>query len=113
VSQGAAIVVNVMEAPSVKFAEAVRSLGDEARRLGLLVPGFRSPPRVIGFGRTLRRRSDGTFVVAVAIKNRPWVAVLADMVEGIVIANGLNGADAASARDDLWAVTEHDIHLAA
>lgn len=102
-----------MEAPSVKFAEAVRTLGDQARLAGLSAPGFRSPPRVVGFGRTVRHRPDGSVVVAVAIKNRPWVAVLSDMIEGIIVANHLAGADAARARDDLWAADGLNARIAA
>lgn len=102
-----------MEAPSIKFAHAAQALGDHARSVGLTVPGFRSPPRVIGFGRTLRRRPDGSVVVAVAIKNRPWAAVVADMIEGVVAANALAGADAARVRDDLWGVAGVEVPIAA
>lgn len=75
------------------FARAARALAGEARRLGLSAPGFRSPPGRPETDRTIRRASWGA-VVAVRLRGRPFEAVLADMVEGIVVANGL-GRDAA------------------
>ena len=51
-----------MEATSLRFAGAVRSLGRAARQHGLVLPGFRSPPRVEG-DRSLRWRPDGSAVV--------------------------------------------------
>jgi hypothetical protein len=90
-----------MEATSLKFASAARSLGQAARLRDLVVPGFRSPPGVVGVHRTLRRRR-GVPSVAVQLKGRPWSAVVADMIEGIVVANGLSGAKADRARTALW-----------
>ena len=87
---------------SLRFAAAARLLGDIARRLGLIVPAFRSPPRVVGRSRTIRRRSDGSATVSVVLRDRPWPAVLADMVEGVVAANSLRDAEADRARDRLW-----------
>jgi len=69
--------------------------------MGLHVPGFRSPPRLAGASRTIRRRPGGG-VVAVRVQGRPWVAVLADMVEGVVVANRLQGPAADRAREALW-----------
>jgi hypothetical protein len=91
-----------MEATAVAFANAARALGEEARRRGLLVPGFRSPPRIAGAARSLRRRSDGA-VVAVTLRGRTIAAVLADMVDGVVAANGLRGARADAVRAELRA----------
>ena len=91
-----------MESPSLRFANAVRVLGVEARRHGLCMPAFRSPPRLEGVARSLRRRADGGATVAVVVRGRPWPAVLADMVEGIVVSNGLHGAEASRARARLW-----------
>lgn len=102
-----------MEAPSIKFATTAQVMGDHVRAAGLMVPGFRSPPQVIGFGRTVRRRKDGSVVVAVAIRNRPWPAVVSDMIEGVVVANQLAGADAARLRDDLWSVAAPALNAAA
>lgn len=91
-----------MESSSLRFATAVRALAGETRRLGLGMPGFRSPPRLAGVTRSLRRRPDGGATVAVVVRDRPWPAVLADMVEGVVTANGLAAADADRARQRLW-----------
>jgi hypothetical protein len=41
--------------------------------------------------------------VSVAIRGRPWAAVLADMVEGVVVANRLRSVDADRCRARLWA----------
>ena len=66
------------------------------------MPAFRSPPRLEGVARSVRRRADGNTTIAVVVRNRPWSAVLADMVEGIVVANHLHGLDADRARARLW-----------
>jgi hypothetical protein len=94
--------IDVMEpATLVRFTAAARVLGQAARRSGLIAPGFRSPPRRIGADRTVRRRRGGP-IVAVRVRGRPWVPVLADMVEGVVVANRLVGPDADRARDAMW-----------
>lgn len=101
-----------MEASSLRFAAAARTLGDVARAAELLVPGFRSPPRLDGVDRTLRRQVDGAGVesvtVSVRIKGRPWVSVLADMIDGVIVANRLEGPTAGVARTVLWASVEAD-----
>jgi len=105
--------LSVVESPSLRFAEAVRVLGVEARRAGLRMPAFRSPPRLSGVARTVRRRPDGTATISVVLRGRPWAAVLADMVEGIVVANGLRGAAADRARSRLWAAAGDGVTAAA
>lgn len=95
---------------SVDFALAVRAIGRELRRRGLHVPSFRSPPRLVGVTRTLRRVPTGA-VVAVQLKDRPWVAVLSDMIEGAIVANDLRPPLADRLRTDLWlAVGSHVEH---
>ena len=86
---------------TVHFAHAARTLTQEARRRGLVGPSFRCPPRVGGVDRTLRRRPGGA-VVAVRLKGRPWPAVLADMIEGVVVANDLPAPAATRLRTELW-----------
>ena len=88
-----------------EFAVAARVLASQARRHGLKPPGFRSPPRVIGVDRSLRRINGGV-VVSVLLRGRPFVAVLSDMVEGVVVANRLIGREAEIARTVLWASVE-------
>lgn len=92
-----------MEAVTFRFAAAARRLTAETRRLGMVAPAFRSPPRLSGVARSLRRRSDGGAVVAVVLRGRPWPAVLADLIDGVVVANRLEGVAADRARSALWA----------
>ena len=101
-SQALAKMDPVMETTSIRFAEAARCLGEAARRLSLTVPAFRSPPRQEGVTRTIRRRADGGATVSVVLRERPWPAVLADLIDGVVAANQLAGPAAATARDGLW-----------
>ena len=97
-----------MEATSLRFASAARTLGHVARSRGLAVPGFRSPPRLPGAERTVRRRPDGGATVAIHLKGRPWAAVLSDMIEGVVVANALCGRAADQARRAMWSAVESD-----
>ena len=90
-----------MESSSLQFAATVRTLGGAARARGLVVPGFRSPPKVPGAERTIKRRAEGG-TVAVVIKGRPYQAVIADLIEGIVVVNDLSGAEATRIRTHLW-----------
>ena len=99
-----------MEATSVRFATAARSLGQIARRRHLVVPGFRSPPRSADVDRTLRRKGDAV-TVAVRIRGRPWMAVMSDMVEGVVASNRLTGPEADLLRRALWAGLEAEVLL--
>src|SRR4051812_19038687 len=102
-----------MESSVVRFAEAVRALGLEARRNGLRMPGFRSPPRLDGVDRSVRRRADGGATIAVVVRGRPWAAVVADMIEGVLVANGLSGAEADRVRAKLWVAVGSDETAAA
>ena len=68
--------------------------------------GFRTPPRIVGVQRTVRRRAGGG-LVAVAVKGRPMAAVLADMIEGVVVVNNLVPPESDTVRAALWsAVTQ-------
>lgn len=86
---------------SLRFARTVQALAAAARAQGLVVPGFRSPPRLRGVQRSIKRWPGGA-TVAVVVRDRPWPAVQADLVEGIVAANALTGAAADAARAVLW-----------
>lgn len=88
-----------------QFAGAARMLATQAHRHGLRPPGFRSPPRIVGIDRSLRRYKNGV-VVSVLLRGRPFVAVLSDMIEGVVAANKLTGRDAEIARTVLWSSVE-------
>ena len=93
----------IASASTVDFASAARTLTREARRRGLIGPSFRCPPRLVGVDRTLRRRSGGA-IVSVRLRGRPWPAVLADMIEGVVAANRLAPPQSDRLRSELWAV---------
>jgi len=86
---------------AIEFAHAARVLSTEAQRRGLIGPSYRSPPRIVGVDRSLRRHNRGA-VVAVMLRGRPWVAVLADMVEGVVAVNRVEPAKAFRLRAELW-----------
>lgn len=92
-----------ISATTVDFASAARTLTGEARHRGLIGPSFRCPPRLIGVDRSIRRRGEGA-IVSVRLRGRPWVAVLADMIEGVVVANGLVAPQADRLRADLWSL---------
>ena len=101
-----------MEATSLRFAHAARTIAAVTRALGLEAPGFRRPPGIDGAQRSLRRRAGGA-TVAVRLRQRPWVAVLADMVEGVVVANRLRGSAADDVRGALWLALEGAAVIAA
>ena len=86
---------------SLDFGSAARSLARAARLRGLAVPVFSSPPPRADLDRSIRRRN-GSPVVSVRLRGRPRGAVLADMIEGIVVANRLEAARADLARSALW-----------
>lgn len=92
--------------PAVRFAEVVRAVTAVARRRGLQVPVFRSPPRLADVDRTMRRRPDGQAVVAIRIHGRPFAAVQSDVVAGVVVANDLTGAEAGRFRRAAWAALD-------
>jgi hypothetical protein len=74
----------------LRFATAARRLGAAARASGLLVPAFRSPPRVREASRTLRRYPGGA-VVSVRLRGRTYADVVDDMIEGVLVANRVGG----------------------
>jgi len=90
------------ELSSVRFAAVARRVGEEARSAGVEPPAFRSPPRSPGARRSIRREVDGSATVSVALRGRPGIAVIGDMIDGIIIAGELTGLDAAQLRDRLW-----------
>jgi hypothetical protein len=93
----------MVPADPVRFAAAARRLGVEARRRGLVVPGFRSPPRLPGCQRSIRRRPDGAMIVAVRVHGRSLEAVVTDMVEGVLAANVSVGGEVGEHRSALLA----------
>jgi hypothetical protein len=94
-----------MPADSLRFTVMARAVAAESRRLGLRVPSFRSPPRLDGAARTIRRRADEA-TIAVVIRGRPVADVVADLIEGVVVANGLKGDAAVRCRRRLAACVD-------
>lgn len=91
----------------------VRFLAAESREAGLDVPAFRSPPRIAGAARSIRRTADHT-VVSIQLRGRDPGAVADDIIEGIVVANELAPDRAATVRTRLRAaVTPAEIDLTA
>ena len=86
-----------------QFASAARIIASQAHRHGLYPPGFRSPPRIVGVDRSLRRLNNRV-VVSVLLRGRPFVAVLADMIEGVIVVNRLVAPVADQVRTALWAI---------
>lgn len=86
---------------AVRFADTSRILTAAATEHGWEAPSFRSPPRVAGIDRSILRRADGTHIVSVRLAGRDHAFVVADMVDGIIAANGLVGMDAERARRTL------------
>jgi len=103
-------------ASTVEFAHAARALTRAAGRRSLVAPSFRCPPRLVGVDRSIRHRrgiSGDDPVVSVRVKGRPREAVLADMIEGIVVANGLLAPEADRVRNELWqTVTAEELRAA-
>lgn len=92
--------------PAVRFAEVVRAVTSVARRRGLQVPVFRSPPRLADVDRTLRRRPDGQAVVSIRLTARPFAAVQSDVIAGVVAVNELVGVEAGRFRRAAWAALD-------
>lgn len=96
-----------MEATSIRFAQAARAMRTVVLSRGHEMPLFRSPPRLQGVQRSLTRRAAGS-TVAVRLRQRPWPAVLADMIEGVIVVNALQGRAADELRHALWSTLEPD-----
>ncbi len=90
-------------ATTIDFASAARTLSRAARRTGLVAPSYRCPPRLVGVDRSIRRRTGASDVVSVRVGGRPCAAMLADMIEGVVVVNGLRPPHADRVRAELWA----------
>ena len=98
----------VTELPALRFADAARRLGAAAHEAGLDVPAFRSPPRVPGAARTIRRYPAGS-VVSVRLRGRPFPDVVTDMVDGVLAANRIPPADAPGVRARLVGALESPV----
>ena len=86
----------------MRFAAVARRLGEAAREVGVEAPAFRSPPRSPGVRRSIRHEVDGSATVSVALRGRPGLSVIGDMIDGVLVASGLADVDRAALRDALW-----------
>ena len=93
---------------AIEFAQAARTLTMEAQRRGLVGPSYRCPPRIVGVDRSLRRHAGGV-TIAVKLRGRPWAAVLADMIEGVIVGNGIEPAKAFRLRAELWSALGYEV----
>ena len=85
------------------FVLTARALAAAARELDLCVPSFQSPPRSEGLDRSVNRvAGSGDCVVAIRVRGRPFLAVVADAIEGVVVCNDLTATDAGEVRNELW-----------
>lgn len=91
---------------AVEFSEAVRAVSTLARGEGLSVPVYRSPPRVAGLDRTIRRRGRASAVVSIRLGGRPLAAVRSDVIDAVVAANDLDPAPADRFRRAAWDALE-------
>ena len=80
------------------FGEMSRLVAAESRRLGLVAPSFRSPPRLGGASRTVRRYPSGQSLVSVRCRGRSVAEVVSDMVEGVLVVSSLEGPAAEGLR---------------
>lgn len=86
------------------FALISRLLTDAAAAFGGTAPGFRSPPRIPGVQRSVTRNRDGSVTVAVAVRGRPVMAVVADLIDGIILTSGTTGG--VELYDALWSTAQ-------
>lgn len=91
-----------MDSNDQDFAGAARRVAVAARALGLVAPAFRTPPRRVGYNRTIRRYPDGTALISVRVKGRLWDDVVDDLISGVLAVNDLHGAPAAEVRLRMW-----------
>jgi hypothetical protein len=101
-----------MASTSITFNQAVRSVIGAARRLGLQVPVFVSPPSVAGVDRTVRRRDTHT-VVAIRTHGRPFGDIVSDVIEGVILVNRSSAKDIHHARVALLEAVEAELRRAA
>ena len=81
-----------------RFAVGVQTIGSDARRLGLIVPYFRCPPRRAGATRTIQFNASGAPTVRIALRERGASEVFADVVDAILFVNAVGGDRASDMR---------------
>lgn len=76
-----------MNIGSVEFSHIARTLNRHTQHLQGASISFRAPPSDPKVNRSLRKRDDGSVVIAVALKNRSREDIIADLIDGICAAN--------------------------
>lgn len=97
-----------MRSELLTFATIARTVARQARTMGLVVPVFRSPPRLAGADRTICLRH-GDLIVAVRSRGRPFGDVASDVVEGIVVCNPRNDRETMHIRRELLRALEAEL----
>lgn len=69
-----------------EFTVAAGALQDWVGKLGWRVPAFKSPPG--GEATRTLRHNDEAVIIAVKLGDRSTQSVIADMVDGVLVANG-------------------------
>lgn len=99
------------ESYSINFLKVIRTLERIAGQRGFVAPSFRCPPPSAKFQRSLKKLKDDKVVVSIVVRDRPWLAVLADIVEGFVIANNSSEREP-ELRNLLWdSIASNDLQI--
>lgn len=89
------------------YADMAQQLSDLAKSGGLEPPVFQSPTRLANANRTIRRRKNGTAVIAINLLRRTVEDVQSDMIDGIITATSLDSDRAERFRTAAQRVLEH------
>ena len=81
-------------------------------RRGLIGPSYRGPAPARWRLTASLRRPDGA-VVSIRLQGRPRGAVIADMIEGVVVCNELRPPAADRVRTELWSAIDASTRTAA
>ena len=92
---------NMAESISIQVTKADRTLGRIADQLGYRIPPFRCPPPSAKYQRSVRKTGEENLSISIVIRGRPWLAILADIVEWFVIAKTQSWQDS-EIRNILW-----------
>lgn len=83
------------------FTIGVQTVAATARRLGLVVPYFRCPPRRAGTTRTIQPNPSGVPTVRIALRGRDSPEVFGDVVDAILLVNVVDANRVAGVRAQL------------
>ena len=99
------------ESYSIKFLKVIRTLERIAGQRGFVAPSFRCPPPSAKFQRSIKKLDNDKVTISIVARDRPWLAVLADIVEGFVIANSSSERES-ELRNLLWdSIASNDLQI--